>query len=518
MSKSAKILTVVAIIAGAIAILAVPGSLYFEEGTDKGTLLWTAAAAAAVAIGFACGAFIFKAGNSVEAKEIRLPEFSQKAAPKAEKRGLPAWGRVLLAILGLALAVGVMLIPSSSYFGGQGPEAIWLVGVVAAVGLGLALIHWIMNQGFMQDDDEFEEIGEYNSSLAAMTTTDKGPNYALWLVVAAVLIAFTVILTVTELGTSYPILSFVAIITAMASGLILAILATRKMDEVDKNTPKKSAFSANRYYEEKPAKAASPAVRWGAFVLLALAAGTMIAVPTTSFFGEQGEFTVLSFLASGAAMAIGLGLGYWLLRQALAASEKSDNEDEFADEFATPEPPKERPAWMRHILLILAILLAIFTATVPAVEYYSSGNTYATGWFLAAMSALAVGALFGYWLKLQGEAAAKEAEKTEDKFKEDKPFVFPPWAKWAVLAALLVLLLVVAILGSGAGYYTGTGSSWLEIALAVGAIIGGIGIGIWFTKHFDQMARDAYAKRQQNTTYTSNITYNTNSDDKFERK
>lgn len=525
MSRTGKFLLVIAILAAVLAILAVPGSLYFEEGTAKGTLLWTAAAAAAIAIGFAFSSFLFKAAKP-QKQDLVLPEERQTVI-KEEKKPLPTWARVLLAVFGLGAAAGTLFIPSSSYFSGEGPEAIWALGVVAALALGLALVRWLLNQGFMNDDDTgLDQYGDFDdySVAAPLPQEESAPNYILWFVVSALMAAFTAVITITNLGDDYPVLFFVAVVCAMGAGIILALLATRKMDEIDRRPVVRDWNSPVSTAVPSPAKAASPAVRWGAFVILAIAAVTMVAVPTTSFLGEQGEFTVWSFLSSGAAMLIGLGLGVWLLQQAMAAAEKSSADDEFAEEEISAEPVEEAPSWKRHILLVLSIVLALFTGAVPAAEYYTSGRAYSTGWFLAALAALAVGAMFGYWLKLQAEAAAykeRQALDPSEKFKEEKPFVFPPWAKWVALAGLLILMVVVALLGTRAGYYTGTGSSWLEIVLAVLGIFGGVGIGIWFTKHFDQMAKEAYEQRRKNLSGVVQEpppAYLNNSDDKFERK
>jgi hypothetical protein len=479
-----EFLTKIGVVCAIIVLIAVPGTYYFSAD-GKQTIIWTLAAIAAVAIGTTLSRFLIQAGNVDIKKKIQLPEPTND-----NKNSDPlTWtSRVVIVLIGI-LVVGVMLVPANLYTQGESSiEPLWIIAAVASLALGITITHWLYQQGELSPEEikQLEIIESQDNQF--QKNIDKSPPYWKWMTLSSFLAVAIIVITTTGIADDHPWLYFTACALALGLGILLAYLASIKIDDIE---PLPETLKSEIEHEIKPA---TPAIRLVSVIFLGGAAIALVIVPTSTFFGTHGEHTSLSFFASIAAIFIGIGIGIWLLHQSLASAEKIVAQTEQELQLTPIFEKRTFPAWTKHLFLLVGIGLAFFVTGVPASQYFEGGQSYTYNWFLAAMAAIIAGALIGNWIELLGTAAAKYNEQHWQEFPK---FTLPPWFKWISLLILLAILTIVAINTSDNLYFEGSSSTWQWILSSGSALIGGTGLGIWFSHRFDEMAEEASRIRRQ---------------------
>lgn len=227
-----------------------------------------------------------------------------------------------------------------------------------------------------------------------------------------------------------------------------------------------------------------PPSPWGRriiFVFLVGLMGFLLWVPTTEFYQVRGGTNWLFFTVSGGAIVVGLLLGRFLWRWAQEAAERYAAR-RMREAPKTQEPRKPPAAWVRWLTLLAAIGGGIaLLVGIPAAEAMSSTGVtggFSSLWFLMVLGALAVAALLGRWLMMQGEIRRERREPAP-------PIQWPPWLKWVTLGVLLTGGLVA---GLGMSFIPpGTsGRDSLEFGLGAVAFVVGVLGAIWLARRFDE--------------------------------
>jgi hypothetical protein len=223
----------------------------------------------------------------------------------------------------------------------------------------------------------------------------------------------------------------------------------------------------------------SPWWRRLALVALLVTGAVVLWIPTTNYYRLHGDSSWM-FLVLG---SVGIGTGIllsrllWRLAEEAAAGYAEAFRNRPREPKLPPEPPSALRRWLTLVLGVGGAIAII--VGVPASTYYASGSSYDTQWFLGAGGAVAVGVILGRWLVMQA-AAQRDATASEG----SRPFVMPPWAKWAALAVIVALGLTTLI---GAALVRPGSNSELETTLGGIGFIVGIAGAIWLGRRFDEV-------------------------------
>lgn len=221
--------------------------------------------------------------------------------------------------------------------------------------------------------------------------------------------------------------------------------------------------------------------RWLRGVSLVAVGGTLVWLPTTNFYQLNANSSWLFAGLCIAALALGGSAArfLWTWMQEVALRNARSALDRAAlPSFRIP------PAVLRWATLVSALTLGGVMLFAMPRDADWAGNGYSSMWFIGVGMALLAGILIGRWIIMQASATPVSAEPV-------RPWVLPPWFKWANLALLVA-----------GGLFAAFGHHLMADPEAATFSMGGVGFGvgvlgaIWIARRFDEVEADIRSRHR----------------------
>ena len=225
----------------------------------------------------------------------------------------------------------------------------------------------------------------------------------------------------------------------------------------------------------------SPWWRWARGAALLAVGVALVWLPTTNYYQLNANSSWLFGGLCIAALLLGGGaarfLWSWMqtvaLRNARSALERAS-----LPTFRIP------PALLRWGTLLTALTLGGVMLFGMPHEADWQGSGYSSLWFIAVGMALLAGLLLGRWIIMQASANPIDPASY-------RPWVLPPWFKWANLGMLIA-----------GGLFAAFGHHLMADPEAATFSLGGVGFGvgvlgaIWIARRFDEVEADLRARHR----------------------